>query len=102
MDVYARWTFTNIVRAPIKLVGAFLDLHPRVHGAVLVKNPRADDHGNYALVPGLPTPGSTHFTIFPTIRKPGQDLKATVVLVDNLGNEHRTHVVFRGPKSRRP
>jgi len=98
MDAHARWTFTNITKGPIKIVDAYLDLRPPVHGIVWVRHHKSDMHGDYFLMPGLPVPGSTDFTMFPPIRKPGQDLKATVVLVDNLGNEHRAKVVFRAPK----
>jgi hypothetical protein len=98
MQVYARWMFTNIAPRSVKIASVYLDLRPRVHGMALVRHSKENMHGDYFLHPGNPVPGSTSFFLFPAIRKPGQDLKADLVIVDNLGNEHRVRrVVFRGP-----
>ena len=80
-------------------MSTYLDVRPRVHGVVFVRNSRAEMYGDYFLQPAVPVPGNTSFTIFPAIRRPGQTLKATVVVVDNLGNEHRFPVVFQPPRS---
>jgi len=98
MQVYARWTFTNITNAPVQIASVYLKLRPRVHGHAYVRHPEGDMHGNYMLMPRLPVPGDTRFSIIPPIRKHGEDLDATVVIVDNLGNEHQVPVRFRGPK----
>jgi len=98
IQVHARWTFTNITSAPVQIADVYLKLRPRVHGHAMVRHHEVNKYGCVDLMPRLAVPGDTTFFVFPPIRKPGQDLKATVVIVDNLGNEHCVPVIFRGPK----
>jgi hypothetical protein len=103
MQVVARWHITNIIDAPVFLLRAFL-LHPRTEAQmVLVGHPDRNVYGRYPIEPGSTTEGSTDFWIVPPIRKEGEELNATIVLVDQYGNEHKVKgVVFRGPVPKQP
>ncbi len=99
MQVHSVWTFTNLTQEPLQIATAYLRIKERPHGAVFLIDPRREGPGPRLLPPGVPLDGTLHIMFGPPVRKPGQDLKATVVFVDNLGNEIPVHGVrFRGPR----
>jgi hypothetical protein len=97
MQVHANWTFTNLTTKPLKIARVYIR-HPHVHGKVYLHHPSREVPGPNFLPPDLPLPGSTEFWIQPPTDVRGQDLKVTVVFVDNLGNECPVSgVIFKGP-----
>jgi len=101
MQVRAIWTFTNLTNMPLQIAAVYLRIKPRTYGSVMLHHPTRNEAYFGPLRPGVPTGGSSNFMVDPPRRKPGQDLKATVVFVDNLGNECPVPgVVFKGPSGR--
>ena len=102
MQIHANWTFTNLTRMPLQITTVYLRIKQRPHGMVHLSHPTREEVGPRLLPPGVPLRGSLHIMFGPPVRKPGQDLKATVVFVDNLGNECPVpEVVFKGPPTKK-
>lgn len=95
MQVVCHWYVTNLTDRPIRVLAARL-LRPETTGMVSTKHPSDNIFGQYPIHPGATTELSADFWIKPPVREKGQEFKATVVLVDQFGNEHRVkNVIFR-------
>ena len=102
MQVVGKWHVTNITGDNVLLLGV-KTLKPRTEGHVFTRHPRENIYGSYPILPGETTEVSSDFWIVPPMRKEGEDLKTTVVLIDQYGNEHKIkNVVFKGPKPKEP
>jgi hypothetical protein len=70
---------------------------------VSIRDPKDNIFGRYPILPGATTEVCTDFIVKPPILEEGQDFKTTVILIDQLGNEHKVkNVVFKGPKPKEP
>jgi hypothetical protein len=86
MQVVGTWYVTNITDTAVRVLAARLE-NPRRDGTVSLTQP---------ISPGDTTRVATDFWVSPPVRSEGQEFRATVVLVDQYGNEHRVkNVVFR-------
>lgn len=95
-QVEARFVATNIVNTPVQILQARIRSPKTTAAMILVRHPDKNIYGDYALLPRVPTPGSASFFLEPPIRKQkGEDFIATIVLTDNLGNEHPKKLTFR-------
>jgi len=95
--IEARFYATNITDKPVSIPQARLK-SPPAQAVVLVRHPDPEYnvYGEYPLEPGRATPGSASFFIEPPIcAKKGEDFKATLVLIDSFGNEHKKEMVFK-------
>lgn len=102
MQVVGKWHVTNITGDNVLLLGV-KTLKPRTEGHVLTRHPRENIFGSYPILPGETTEVSSDFWIVPPMRKEGEDLRTSVVLIDQYGNEHKIkNVVFKGPKPKEP
>ena len=94
-QVMADFHATNIARLPVTIVQARIKSPATVATMVTVRHHQGNFDGMYELMPGLVTAGRAVFFIQPPIRKKrGEEFKATVVFVDNLGNEHKKRFAF--------
>lgn len=102
MQVVGRWHVTNITGDNVRLLGARI-LKPKTEGHVLTRHPHENIFGSYPILPGETTEVDSDFWVIPPMRKEGEDLKVSVVLIDQYGNEHKIkNVVFTGPKPKEP
>jgi hypothetical protein len=99
MQVVSHWYVTNISDKPVEVLRAFLT-KPRTEGLmVLVRHPKDNIYGRYQIQQGATTELSADFWVQPPVQEVGKDFVATVVVLDQFGNEHRVkNVVFRGQK----
>jgi hypothetical protein len=98
MQVTSRWFCTNITKQPVRLLGSYLT-RPRTRGSVAVKDVGSNFFGLYDIPPQVTTQANAHFWVQPPTRKAGQAFTATVVIVDQFGNEHKVkNVDFRGER----
>lgn len=101
MQVRCKWFVTNIADRPIRLLSAHLTrlIHQRVNGYIMVRHSQGNIYGAYEITPGDTTEAHVSFWIQPPIRRVEQDFRASVTIVDHLGNQHTMkNVVFRGAR----
>jgi len=102
MQVVGQWHVTNITGDPVQLLGTRIG-RPRTDGHVLTRHPNENIFGRYPILPGQTTEVHSNFWIAPPVRKVGEDLKVTVFLTDQYGNDHKIkNVVFNGPRPKQP
>lgn len=95
MQIVCRWYVTNLVDREIQVLAARI-LRPETTGMVATQHPSGNIFGQYPILPGATTELSANFWIKPPVRERGQEFKATVVFVDQFGNERRVkNVIFR-------
>lgn len=98
MQVVGGWHVTNITGNPVRLLAARIS-RPRTEGYLLARHPEENVYGSYPILPGQTTEVSSDFWVIPPVRKVGEDFKATVILTDQYGNEHKIkNVAFKGPR----
>jgi hypothetical protein len=94
MQLSGRFHITNLSEKSLVIVDTSLKWR-RAHSAFAVTPDKNNIHGQNPVAPGRKTYLSCDFTLVPSVRKPGQPLKARVVFVDNYGKKHKTKpVVF--------
>jgi hypothetical protein len=102
MQVVGDWRVTNIARLPVHLLHARL-VKPATTGSVMVTEPDRRVVSTDPIPPGATTWASVLFWVQPPVRRVGENFTATVVIVDQFGNEHRLKkVVFKGPRPTEP
>ncbi len=102
MQVVADWHITNITGDPVYLLKARI-VNPFTEGHVFTRHCKQNVYGHYPILPRATTEARSDFWIIPPVRNIGEDLKATVVLTDQYGNDHKVkNVFFRGPKPKEP
>ena len=101
-QVVGQWHATNITGDPVQLLATRI-ARPHTYGHVLTRHPEENIFGSYPILPGQTTEVHSDFWIVPPVRKVGEDLKATVFLTDQYGNDHRIkNVIFKGPCPKQP
>ena len=95
MQIVSHWYVTNVTDQPVNVLAARM-LWPKTSGAVDTKHHDRDIYGRYVVPPGLTTEVSVDFWVKPPVRRKGEEFKATIVLTDQFGNDHKVkNVVFR-------
>jgi hypothetical protein len=84
------WHITNISDGLVHVLAVHLK-RPRMTGAIQL-TPAG------GIPRGATVEASFMFWVQPPIRKAGSDLKATIIFVDQFGNEHAVKTVFAGPQ----
>jgi hypothetical protein len=102
MFLHAHLNVTNITRGPIRLLAARIK-RPCTDGEILIRHPTDICFGNYPVLPGRTTDVHLEFRVMPPVRKPGENLKAKLFLIDQFGNKHKIRgIVFQGPRPNQP
>lgn len=90
MHASAQWRATNVTDSPVRIVRAYVE-KPSAEGLiVLFRMSEGKTSGVHEIAPGSTAEVSVDFWIDPPTKKPGKPLRASVVLLDQLGNRHRT------------
>ncbi len=101
MQVVGHWYVTNITKGEVRVVGARL-VRPPTDGRVATRDAEGTLFGEYAIPPGRTTEASADFWIEPPVCQETEDFKATVVLIDQFGNERKLKdVLFRGRRGKK-
>ncbi len=102
MQVVGQWHVTNITGDPVLLLRTRI-AKPETDGQTFTRHPERGTFGQYPILPGQTTEVDSNFVIIPPIRKVGEDLKVTLFLTDQYGNDHKIrNVVFKGPSPKQP
>jgi len=94
MQISGHLYVTNIFNNTVRILLAEI-ISPRkakkncVRSHVLTRHFRNNIYGNYELVPNIATELSVDFWIQPPIIKGNEDLKLTIILVDQFDNRHK-------------
>lgn len=88
MQIVSRWYVTNITNEPVLLLRT--SIFPfKMDGTVIVRHPEREIYGRYPILPRETSEASADFWVQPPTLEEGQVLKATIILIDQFGNEHR-------------
>jgi hypothetical protein len=99
-QLYGRWWVTNILTdRDVLIVGSRIAGYSSViEQHVMTQHPRDDIYSSeYPIAAGRTTKVTTDHILVPPVTKAGRDFKATLVLIDQFGNEHKARVVFMAP-----
>ena len=95
MQVASHWYVTNITDDELRILGARIP-RPHAEGHVAVEHPERRIFGDYPILPGATSEVIVDLWVEPPVRQAGQEFKATLVLIDQFGNEHKIKkVVFK-------
>jgi len=99
-----RWRVTNVLPdRDVLIVGARISGYRAQHTYINTQHPERDIFSPEYLIPPLAiSKVMTDFYFIPPITKPGRDLKASLILIDQFGNEHRLKTVFKSPEKPAP
>lgn len=97
MQLSGEWHVTNIIVEPVRVLSSRIK-RPRTEGMTITRHPEQDIYGRYPILPHQTSEVHSHFMLVPSVRRVGENYKATVILTDQFGNDHKIrNVVFRGP-----
>src|SRR5215813_5677738 len=99
-----RWRVANVLPdREVLIVGARITGHEAQHTYIHTQHPERDIYSSEFLIPPLTiSKVMTDFYFVPPITKPGRDLKAKLILIDQFGNEHKLKTVFKSPEKPAP
>lgn len=99
-----RWRVANVLPdREVLIVGARIAGYRAQHVFINTQHPERDIYSPEYLIPPLTVSKvMTDFYFVPPITKPGCDLKASLVLIDQYGNEHKLKTVFKSPEKPAP
>ncbi|MCI0691128.1 hypothetical protein L0337_03870 [candidate division KSB1 bacterium] len=98
MQVVGHFNVTNITDNQVFVLAARIS-KPRTDGSVSVQHPKHNLFGTFPILPKNLNKISADFWIRNPVRKDGQDFNATLVFVDQFGNEHKVkNVIFKSDK----
>jgi len=93
MQVVTRLHVTNITDEPVTILSAKIK-PTNISGHVFTRHPEKNVYGTFPILPRHTVPVSADFWIKPPVKKPGDNFKATVFLIDQYGNTHKTKITF--------
>jgi len=99
-----RWRVTNVLRdRDVLIVGAHIAGHEAQHTYINTQHPERDIYSPEYLIPPLTiSKVMTDFYLIPPVTRPGRDFKASLILIDQFGNEHKLKTVFKSPEKPAP
>jgi hypothetical protein len=99
-----RWRVTNVLPdRDVLIVGARIAGHEAQHTYINTQHPERDIYSPEYLIPPLTiSKVMTDFYFIPPITRPGRDFKASLILIDQFGNEHKLTTVFKSPEKPAP
>lgn len=89
MQIVCEWHATNLTKIPVVVTTAFIKKPKTEANHPMVKHPYKNVVGNYRIQPNDTTKLMLDFWIATPLRKEGETFKATVIVKDQFGNEHR-------------
>ncbi len=95
MQIVSRWYVTNVTDRPVNILAAPMP-RPKTTGHVITRHHNRDIYGRYTVPPGGTTEVSVDFWVKPPVRREGEEFKATIVLIDQFGNDHKVKNVLFG------
>ena len=103
-SVDGRWRVTNVLPdREVLIVGARITGYQAQHTYINTQHPERDIYSPEYLIPPLTiSKVMTDFYFIPPITKPGRDFKASLILIDQFGNEHKLKTVFKSPEKPAP
>jgi extradiol dioxygenase family protein len=95
MQIVCHFNVTNITKIKIYLLATRIK-EPKLDGHIMVKHHKTNLYSRYhAIMPHSISEAGVDFWLQPPIKKEGEELIATIVIVDQFGNEHeRKDVIF--------
>jgi len=93
MQVVTKLHVTNITDEPVTILSAKIK-PTNTSGHVFTRHPEENVYGTFPILPRHTVPVSADFWIKPPVKKPGDNFKATVFLIDQYGNTHKTKITF--------
>jgi len=99
-----RWRVANVLPdREVLIVGARIAGYRAQHVYINTQHPERDIYSPEYLIPPLTVSKvMTDFYFVPPITKPGRDLKASLILIDQFGNEHKLKTIFKSPEKPAP
>ncbi|HEX7251980.1 MAG TPA: hypothetical protein VF376_03790 [Thermoanaerobaculia bacterium] len=99
-----RWRVTNVLPdREVLIVGARIAGHDAQHTYINTQHPERDIYSPEYLIPPLTVSKvMTDFYFVPPITRPGRDFKASLILIDQFGNEHKLKAIFKSPEKPAP
>jgi hypothetical protein len=99
-----RWRVTNVLpNREVLIVGARIAGYQAQHTYINTQHPERDIYSpEYLIPPFTISKVMTDFYFVPPITKPGRDFKASLILIDQFGNEHKLKTVFKSPEKPAP
>jgi hypothetical protein len=99
-----RWRVANVLPdREVLIVGARIAGYGAQHVYINTQHPERDIYSPEYLIPPLTVSKvMTDFYFVPPITKAGSDLKASLILIDQYGNEHKFKTVFKSPEKPAP
>jgi hypothetical protein len=99
-----RWRVANVLPdREVLIVGARIDGYQAQHTYINTQHPERDIYSPEYLIPPLTiSKVMTDFYFVPPITRPGRDFKASLILIDQFGNEHKLKTVFKSPEKPAP
>jgi hypothetical protein len=95
MQIVGRWYVTNITTSDVRVLAARLRRRSPT-GMVATRDIESNRLGRVSIPPGDTSEVSVDFWVQPPVRREGEEFRATVVLIDQFGNEHEVrNVVFK-------
>jgi hypothetical protein len=94
MQVVSNWYVTNLTNRGVRVLSARIT-KPPVLGTVATRRHGDDVFGTVSIPPHATGEVTADFWVKPPTRRVAEEFRATVVLVDQFGNEHKVrNVVF--------
>lgn len=103
MQVSGHLNVTNITDEPVRLLATRIvsPRKARTDGMLFIRHPEKDIYGSYPIIPKGTTEVSLDFWVQPPILGEAKNLKTTVILVDQFGNEHKVKLMFKGREKKK-
>jgi hypothetical protein len=105
MQISGHLYATNITNELVRLLATRI-IRPRkarVEGMIITRHPEDNVYGSYPILPKGTTEISLDYWVCPPILKEGENLKLTIGITDQFGNEHKVkNLVFVGHKKNKP
>jgi len=93
MQIVCEWHVTNVTDIPIVVTTAFVK-KPRAEATLpLVRHPRDNVFGSYRIAPKDTTRLALDFWVAPPACNEDETFKATIIVKDQFGNEHKVRSV---------
>lgn len=90
MHVSGEWRATNITDSAVQIVRAYVE-QPSAEGLIVIcERSEGKTWGVHEIAPHSTAEVSVDFWVDPPTKKPGKPLKASVVFLDQFGNQHKT------------